>query len=155
MKQGQRPAPLTDSAFLTVSEVGQVQSTVDQYNDAIAQQVSAAGGILVDMHSLFESAAQNGVTINNFPATTSYLGGLFSLDGIHPTNTAYALIANQYIATINAALKTNITPVDVSSIAASDPLFPPNIKVSGSALHISVEAARHVDRLIEPAGLLP
>jgi len=154
LKQGQRPAPLTDAAFLTASETGQVQSTVDQYNAAIAQQVSSAGGILVDLHSLFENAAQNGVNVNNFPATTSYLGGLFSLDGIHPTNTAYALIANQYIATINAALKTNITPVDVSSIAASDPLFPPNIKVSGSALHISVQAARQADRLIQPAGSL-
>jgi lysophospholipase L1-like esterase len=155
LKQGQMPAPLTDPAFLSVSEIAAVQSTVDQYNAVIAQQVSAAGGILVDIHGFFEAAAQNGVTINNLPATTSYLGGLFSLDGIHPTNTAYALIANQYITTINAALKTNVTPVDVSSVAASDPLFPPNIKVSGSAVHISLESARQVDRVIRPAALLP
>ena len=152
MKQGHLPTPLTDSAFLSVSEIAQVQSIVDQYNAAIAQQVSAAGAILVDLHALFESAAQNGVTINNFHATTAFLGGLFSLDGIHPTNTAYALIANQYIATINAALKTSIPAVDAASVAASDPLFPPNIKVSGSAIHISLESARQVDRVIEPVS---
>ncbi|HEY3626311.1 MAG TPA: SGNH/GDSL hydrolase family protein [Terracidiphilus sp.] len=152
LQHGQMPAPLTDADFLSAAEVAQVQSTVNQYNAAIAQQVSAAGGILVDIHAFFQNAAQNGVTISGFPASTAFLGGLFSLDGIHPTNTAYALIANQYIATINAALKTNIPPVDVSSIAASDPLFPPNIKVSGSTVHISLEAARQIDKLIQGAA---
>lgn len=152
LQHGQMPAPLTDADFLSAAEVAQVQSTVNQYNAAIAQQVSAAGGILVDIHAFFQNAAQNGVTISGFPASTAFLGGLFSLDGIHPTNTAYALIANQYIATINAALKTNIPPVDVSSIAASDPLFPPNIKASGSTVHISLEAARQIDKLIQGAA---
>lgn len=152
LQQGQMPTPLTDDAFLSAAEVTQVQATVDQYNAAIAQQVSSAGGILVDIHAFFETAAQSGVTINNFPATTAFLGGLFSLDGIHPTNTGYALIANQYIATLNAALKTNITPVDVNSIASSDPLFPPNIKVSTAAAHISLEAARRADMVIRPTN---
>jgi lysophospholipase L1-like esterase len=152
LQHGQMPAPLTDADFLSAAEVAQVQSTVNQYNAAIAQQVSAAGGILVDIHAFFQNAAQNGVTISGFPASTAFLGGLFSLDGIHPTNTAYALIANQYIATINAALKTNIPPVDVSSIAASDPLFPPNIKAGGSTVHISLEAARQIDKLIQGAA---
>jgi lysophospholipase L1-like esterase len=152
LQHGQMPAPLTDADFLSAAEVAQVQSTVNQYNAAIAQQVSAAGGILVDIHAFFQNAAQNGVTISGFPASTAFLGGLFGLDGIHPTNTAYALIANQYIATINAALKTNIPPVDVSSIAASDPLFPPNIKASGSTVHISLEAARQIDKLIQGAA---
>jgi len=152
LEQGQMPTPLTDDGFLSVAEIAQVQATVDQYNATIASQVSSAGGILVDMHSFINAAAQTGVTINNFPATTAYLGGLFSLDGIHPTNTGYALIANQYIATINAALKTSITPVDVSSIASSDPLFPPNIKVGSSAVHISVDAARRADQIIGPTS---
>ena len=152
LKQGQLPTPLTDEAFLNATEIAQIQSTVDQYNVVIAAQVSAVGGILLDMHAFFQSAAQTGVTINGFPATTAFLGGLFSLDGIHPTNTAYALIANQYIAAINAGLKTNITPVDVSSVASSDPLFPPNIKVSGTAVHISLQAARQVDKVIRPAA---
>jgi lysophospholipase L1-like esterase len=152
LKQGQMPSPLTDAAFLDAAEIAQVQATVDQYNAAIAQQVSSAGGILVDMHGFFQGLAQNGVTINNVPATTAFLGGLFSLDGTHPTNTGYALIANQFIAAINAGLKTNIAAVDVSSIASSDPLFPPNIKVSGSAVHIPLEAARRTDAMIRAAN---
>lgn len=155
LKQGQMPTPLTDSAFLDASEIAQVQSNVAQYNAVIAQQVSAVGGILIDIHAYIQNLAQSGITINNFPVTTAYLGGLFSLDGVHPTNTGYALIANQYISAINAALKTNVTPADVSSIAAADPLFPPNIKVSGSVAHISLEAARQVDGVIRPSGSQP
>ena len=152
LKQGQLPTPLTDDAFLNAAEIAQVQSTVDQYNAVIAAQVSASGGILIDIHAYFESLAQSGELINGFPATTAFLGGLFSLDGIHPTNTGYALIANQYIAAINAALKTSITPVDVSAVATADPLFPPNIKVSGAAVHISAQAGRQVDEVLRPAG---
>jgi lysophospholipase L1-like esterase len=152
LQQGQMPTPLTDAAFLSAAEVGQVQATVDEYNAAITQQVSAASGILVDIHGFFAATAQTGVTIDNFPATTAFLGGLFSLDGIHPTNTGYALIANQYIATINAALKTTIPAVDVASVAASDPLFPPNIKAGGAAVHIPLEAGRQADKVLRPAG---
>ena len=153
LQQRQAPVPLTDDAFWNVAEIAQVQANIDLYNAAIAQQVSAAGGVLVDIHGLFESAAANGVNISGFPATTAFLGGLFSLDGIHPTNTGYALVANQYIATINAALKTSIPAVDLTSVAASDPLFPPNIKVSGSAVRIPLVAAQQADKVIRPASL--
>jgi lysophospholipase L1-like esterase len=145
---GQLPTPLTDDAFLNASEIAQVRATVDQYNAVIAQQVSSAGGTLVDIHAAVQSLAENGITINNYPASTAFLGGLFGLDGIHPTNTGYALIANQFIQAINAGLKTSIAPADVSSIASTDPLFGPNIKPVGAAVSIPLAAARRADDLI-------
>jgi len=148
LKQGQLPTPLTDDGFLDAAEIAQVQSTVTQYNAVIAQQVTAARDILIDIHTYFENLAQTGITINNYPATTGFLGGLFGLDGIHPTNTGYALIANQYIAAINAGMNANIAPVDVSSVASADPLFPPNIKPTGSAVRIPLAAARKADEVI-------
>lgn len=145
--KGQAPVPLTDAGFLTPSEIGQVQSTVNQYNSIIAQQVSAAGGVLVDIHSLVDRLAQNGITINNYHATAAFLGGLFSLDGVHPTNTGYALIANQFIQTINASFKTNYPAVNVSAIAAADPLFGPNIK-AGALVRIPTVAAQRTDQVM-------
>jgi len=150
LQQGQAPTPLTDAGFLDAAEIAQVQATVEQYNAAIAQQVSAVGGILVDIHSNIQYLVQNGITINNYPATTAFLGGLFGLDGVHPSNTGYALIANAYIDTINASLKTNIAEVDVSAIAAADPLFGPNIKPIGAVASIPLAAARQADILIAP-----
>ena len=150
LKQGQLPTPLTDDAFLNAAEIAQVRAMVDQYNAVIAQQVASAGGILVDIHAAVENLAENGITINGYPATTAFLGGLFSLDGIHPTNTGYALIANQYVQAINASLKTSIAQVDVSSIASSDPLFGPNIKPIGAVASISLRAARQAETVISP-----
>lgn len=148
IQQGQTPTPLTDAGFLTPDEITQIQSTVSSYNTAIAQEVTAVGGVFVDMNSFIRNLAQNGATINNYHATTGFLGGLFSLDGLHPTNTAYALIANQFIDTMNSTLATAIPDVDVSTVAAADPLFGPNIKPSGQSSFIPLNAARAADRAI-------
>ncbi|MFL6429405.1 MAG: SGNH/GDSL hydrolase family protein, partial [Acidobacteriaceae bacterium] len=100
--QGSSIKPLGDSDVLTAAERVVVQSVISSYNQVIQQQVSAAGGTLVDMHSYFASLAA-GLTIDGQNATTAFLGGIFSLDGIHPTNTGYALLANQFIAATNTA----------------------------------------------------
>ena len=149
IKEGKTPTPtpLTDSGFLNASEIAQVQSTIDAYNSAISQEVTAVGGVLVDIHSYFQTL-QSGITINNYNATTGFLGGLFSLDGVHPTNTGYALIANQYIAALNSSAKTNITQVNVSAVAAADPLFGLNV-TPGEAVGIPLIAARRTDALIK------
>jgi lysophospholipase L1-like esterase len=146
IKQGKTPTPLTDAGFLTAAEITQVQTTVDQYNSAISQEVTAVGGILIDIHAYFQTL-QSGITINNYKATPGFLGGLFSLDGVHPTNTGYALIANQYINTLNSNANTNITEVNVSAIAATDPLFGLNV-APGEAVGIPLIAARRTDALI-------
>jgi phospholipase/lecithinase/hemolysin len=148
IQHGQTPAPLTGAGFLDATEITTVQSTVSQYNSAIAKQVTSVGGILVDVHALIQGLVKNGTTINGYHATTAFLGGLFSLDGVHPTNTGYALIANQFIDAINAKYKTKFVDVDVTAIAAADPLFGPNIKPTGSVVTIPSVAARSADRII-------
>ncbi len=66
---------------------------------------------------------------------------LISLDGTHPTNTGYALLANYIIASLNASLKTTLPAVDVNAVAAADPLFGSNIKPVGAMpQHISPQA---------------
>ncbi len=147
IKQGQAPTPLTDSGFLNASEIAQVQTTIDAYNSAISQQVTAVGGVLVDIHSYFQTL-ESGITINNHNASTAFLGGLFSLDGVHPTNTGYALIANQFIDALNSNAKTNITQVNVSAVAAADPLFGLNV-TPAEAVGIPLVAARRADALIK------
>jgi lysophospholipase L1-like esterase len=148
IQKGNTPMPLTDSGFLSAAEITQVQTTVDQYNMAIAQEVTAAGGVLVDINTYIKTLAQNGVMINNYNATTGFLGGLFSLDGLHPTNTGYALIANQFITAINTNMKTNLAQVNVSTVAAADPLFGPNIKATGSTAMIPLSAAHTTDAIV-------
>ena len=120
------PPPLPASDILTAANVAIVQNTIDGYNAAIAKQVAAAGGTVVDMHTLINNWAANGITINGYAATMNFLGGVFGIDGIHPTNTGYALLANQFITATNSALGTAVAPVNVSAVAAKDPLFGPD-----------------------------
>jgi lysophospholipase L1-like esterase len=49
----------------------------------------------------------------------------FSLDGLHPTNTGYGIMANEFIKDINHAFQANIPLADVSDIAEHDPLVLP------------------------------
>ena len=140
IQSGGTVTPLDDAGVLTAAEVQQVQALEAQYNQVIAQQVAAVGGTLIDLNSFFQKLGA-GMTINGVNATTAYLGGFFSLDGTHPTNTGYALVANAVIDGMNAALKTTIADVDVSAIATADPLFGPNIKPTANVAHISAEAA--------------
>ena len=145
----QPTTPLSDGGVLTAAEVTQVQQTIASYNQAIATQAGAANAILVDIHALFESL-QSGKTINGVTITPAFLGGIFSLDGTHPTNTGYALVANAFIDAMNAKLESQVTDVDVSSVAASDPLFPSNLPAGTKGLHIPLVAARAGTAMMQP-----
>ncbi len=140
--------PLPGSDVLTAAEIATVQANIAGYNQVIAQLVAAAGGTLVDLHSYFAKLAA-GVTINGYTASPSFLGGLFGLDGIHPTNTGYALLANQYIAATNTAFGLATPAVDVSQVAANDPYFGPNIKPSAQKdVRIPTVAAQRASQII-------
>lgn len=86
-----------------------------------AGHISAA---VVDLNGLLKTLAARGYTAAGKHLTTNFLGGLFSLDGIHPTNTGYAILANIYIEAMNTAFGTKIHEVNIPSVANHDPLVP-------------------------------
>lgn len=135
---GATPAAPTIPASLVVSDAvaTQVKALNASYNQAIAQAASASGAPLVDIHSTFaQIAAAGGVPVNP-PKCCSlvYDGGFFSLDGLHPSNTGYAILANQFIATLNASFGYSIPPVNVGAVYATDPYAPGNGVSGFSAL---------------------
>jgi lysophospholipase L1-like esterase len=143
--QGKQKGPVDDSGSLTAAEAATVQQTVQAYNQVIAQQVAAVGGTVVDIYTATNGLRLHPPVVNGYPINFGFLGGFFSLDGIHPTNTGYAITANAFIQTMNAALGTNIPVVDVSAIAAKDPLFPPNLAHAAiTPAHISADAGKSV-----------
>ena len=144
--QGTQKTPVDDAGLLTATETAVVQQTVIAYNQVIAQQVAAAGGTLVDIYSATKYLNAHPPIINGYPVNSGFLGGLFSLDGIHPTNTGYAITANAFIQTMNAALGKSIPLVDVNAVAATDPLFPTNLAHATTIhTHISAAAGKSVE----------
>ncbi len=144
---GKQAPPITDSGFLSAAEVVTVQQNVLAYNQVIQQQAAAVKATLVDFHTVFSQTAANGITVNGYTGNFSYLGGMFGLDGVHPTNTGYGVVANAFIDAMNASLHLTIPDVDLTTIAAKDPLWPPNLAGSlgvrsAARPHISAQAGQ-------------
>ena len=122
------PMPLsicTDFAVRTAALIARTQAAVTQFNQIIATDARLLGAALVDINSLFKTLSANGYVVGGKHLTTGFLGGLFSLDGIHPTNTGYAILANETIKTMNTKFNMNIPQVSVANVAATDPLILP------------------------------
>jgi len=148
---GTQKGPITDSGVLSAAEVVTVQAQVTAFNQVIAQAAQGAGATLVDINALFKQVTESGLTINGYTGTTAFLGGFFALDGIHPTNTGYAVVANAFIDTMNSSIKTTIPDVSLSAVAAADPLWPPNLAghARGHALMMPSSAGKSVDPLFK------
>ena len=106
------------AAYLPDAFAAQVQGLNTAYNAAIAAAATNTGTPLVDIHATFVAIATAGGVPINPPKCCSlaFGGGLLSFDGLHPSNTGYALLANVFIGTINTAYGTSITPVNVSNV---------------------------------------
>jgi hypothetical protein len=78
--------------------------------------------LVVDIHSLVDRIYGHGYKVGGQLLTPFYLGGLFTLDGIHPTDTGYAVIANAFIDAINSHFNTHYAEANVAEIFANDPL---------------------------------
>lgn len=114
----------TNYAVRPAALVASAAQAVATFNSVIAAAAKQYGAALVDFNSLFAGIAQKGYEANGHRLTTAFLGGLFSLDGIHPTNTGYAILANEVIKTMNRQFNTNISPISVVQVFKTDPLAP-------------------------------
>ncbi|TAM89399.1 hypothetical protein EPN42_07530 [bacterium] len=95
-------------------------------NAAISTDAQATGAALVDIYGTFNQLFQSGAVPINPPkcCSTQFGGGIFSFDGLHPSNTGYALVANTWIATIDQKFNLTIPQVNVGAVYASDPWAP-------------------------------
>jgi len=134
--------PLPGNVVLTAGEVATFQSTIDAYNACIAERARAKGAALVDIHTLLLRVQAGGVVAGGQRLTTEFLGGVFSLDGIHPTDTGHAILANEFIRVLDTAFAAGIPPVSLERVAQDDPLVLPGVGRPASALgHVKPETA--------------
>jgi phospholipase/lecithinase/hemolysin len=114
---------------LDSAEQAFVRATVVAFDAEItagAAEIEQRRGVpiaVVDAFALFDQFRQQGVDVRgdgSLVLTSRYLGGLFTLDGVHPTRTTHALIANAFIDAMNAKLGTAVAHVDVAAVAATD-----------------------------------
>jgi hypothetical protein len=112
--------PLDDSEVLSANEANVITSTIDGYNSAIRTEAGLAGAAVVDQHALLQTAATVGVSYQGTLYNADFVtGGLFSLDGVHPTDLAHGFLANTMIDAVNATYGSHIPPVNLSEAATA------------------------------------
>jgi len=111
--------PWPNALTLDSSEIAKATKAVNDFNAAIKSVAAAHGAVVVDFNAMFNNIAANGITISGVKYTSAYItGGLFSLDGVHPSNRGAGVMANEIIRVMNSAYRTNVTAVDISKLPA-------------------------------------
>lgn len=102
---------LNDRYVLDSSEVYEIDQAISSYNAVIAQKAAQYNLALVDMHS-YMSTVYSGIKTNGVDMNMTFVsGGFLSLDGYHPNQKGYALIANEFIKAINTKYNADIPEV--------------------------------------------
>jgi hypothetical protein len=107
--------PLPHTFVLDKTEKILSQSRSNMFNEQIRTLAAKHGFALADMHAYMKTL-ESGLTFDGVEYSPKFIeGGVFSLDGVHPNNRGYALIANKFIETINQFYGSNLPPVIVAN----------------------------------------
>lgn len=106
--------PLEDKYVLTEKETAKVITATKAYNLALKEIAASKGLAFVDANAkMNELADKSGISWDGVKYSAKFVtGGAFSLDGVHLTGRGYAVIANEFIKSINATYKSNLPQVD-------------------------------------------
>lgn len=93
---------------LIESEIKIIDNAIANYNSIIIKKAAEYGFAVADMHQFFKKI-KSGVKWNGADFNMEFVsGGFLSLDGYHPNQKGYGLIANEFIKAINNTYKANI-----------------------------------------------
>ena len=125
--------------YFTPTLAAQVQSVNDNINNGILAAAQATNTPLVDTKTLEDNLSWKGAIGTPNPyflqalsinpgkcCTLGFGGGILSFDGLHPSDTGYALIANAFIQTINTAYGTTINQVSPINVYNGTGYFYPD-----------------------------
>lgn len=123
--------PVTPEFYLKVSQINEIQSRIEAFNEVLEQEVNKYPGrlVYVPISELVHEIAETGkidswgrpasdevISYNGLPLEgTLGLNSIFSLDGLHFNPRGNALLVNQILNAINEGFGSNLPMVDVNS----------------------------------------
>lgn len=117
--------PMQDKDVLTKAEIAEVKTATDAYNATIKSVADAKGLAFVELKGVTDQLATTGIVYDGYTTTSTFVtGGMFSLDGVHPSPRGYAIIANLFTQAINAKFGSNFKDVNVGNYRI---LFPASL----------------------------
>lgn len=115
---------------LTPQDVATIRARTAQFNDTIISAALANGWGIMDANSYFVKVQKYGHNLKDKYGkptgrivNSNYLGGCFSLDGVHMSTTGYSIAANLFAEAINAAYNTKLGYVDEFATSEIDTLY--------------------------------
>jgi lysophospholipase L1-like esterase len=107
--------PLPDEVVLDPAELATIRDRVNAINESIRDIAGAAGVSVLDLNAFIADLLASGRSYAGVTLDGSFLtGGLVGYDGIHPTNTGYAYLANAWIDFLNSQKGMHLTPVSLA-----------------------------------------
>lgn len=113
-KQWGSVKPIPNQYVLTNTEINAIKSAVTAYNSKLQSVAASKGLAFVDVNA-FLASVEKGITYNGIELSTKFVsGGAFSLDGVHLTPLGNAMLANEFIKSINRTYGATLPLVDAS-----------------------------------------
>lgn len=107
--------PLADKDVLTVTEIAALRSAVDSYNVVIKDIAALRNLAFVDSNLILQNVSRGLPIGGGYTISSSYVvGGAFSYDGVHPSPRGYALLANEFLKSINAKYGSTFRMYDLT-----------------------------------------
>jgi lysophospholipase L1-like esterase len=107
--------PIPERYVIDEDEAALINNTVAGFNSVISFEAANRGLALADMNALFKNL-EKGIIFNGVKLSSSYLkSSAFSTDGFYPNQRGYALIANEFLKSVNRVYLSNLPLVDVNS----------------------------------------
>jgi phospholipase/lecithinase/hemolysin len=121
---------------LDAAEIQTIHNAATAFSQSIKTHAGQINADVLDVNTLFSELNQNPPVFGPITLSGRYLGGLFSLDGAHPSDIGHALIANAFISEMDSYFNLSIPQIgtqDLWKILLADPFvdFNHNLKVRG------------------------
>lgn len=114
------------------ARIAEVEAVGVEYN-AILEELAASRPTIhrVDFAGRVEEIERDELIVDGVALSVRKFGGLLSTDGVHFSDTGYALVANLFVETINAELGLNLEAIDLAPVLATDPYSPATLAEGG------------------------
>jgi hypothetical protein len=111
--------PIRDEFVLDAGELQYLRFKIAEYNQVIRDLASEYNLAVVDVFE-FSKKLKSGFVYNGVTMSSKFVsGGAYSLDGIHLNEKGNALLANEFIKSINQKYKSRIPMVNVNAYNAT------------------------------------
>lgn len=121
-----------DTAEHIDEELAAIDALAETFNQILDEKAAEHDNVhVVDLSGIVEEVSGSGITVGDELVTVERFGGLVSIDGLHFSDTGYAVLTNAFVDTINETLGTSVPAVDLQAVLAADPFAPANLVAAG------------------------